>query len=280
MRAVTKIICTIVLSISVGIIHARSVFIIIHGTWGADSAWYMPKGDFFEALEQTVSKKDSSVVAFRWSGGAGHESRVKAAHNLVKLIRTYHPSVALYIIAHSHGGNVATLASRMLEEAQDNKHRIRVLFTLGTPVMSNYLPNMNVIHYVYNLFSFEDLIQTILGISGREYPEHSRIANLRVFINGKEPNHSELRHAIIGKWLPYLHYHYKQYLSDHGITDYISEPCIAYFSSDKAPEYVFDVNRTELLERDRRLSMLILDSIRHSFCPAPLKFHYINASSI
>ena len=262
MRFFYTLVCALLLSVSV-FLQAQSVFIIIHGTWGADAAWYVPKGDFFDALEQTVCKKNSSVYSFRWSGGAGHEARVTAAHSLVKLIRTYHPSVAIYIIAHSHGGNVAALASHMLEE-EGNKHRIRALFTLGTPIMNNYLPNMNIIYYVYNLFSFEDLIQTVLGISGREYPQHKRIANLRVFINGKEPNHSGLHHALVGKWLPYLHQHFKKHLADHGIIGYISEPSIVYFAQDKAPEYVFDVHRTDLLEKDRQLSILILDSLRNS----------------
>lgn len=258
-----------ILFFSVYLLQAESVFILIHGTWGADCSWYVTKGDFFDALEHTVCKKNSSVVSFRWSGGAGHEARFKAAQSLVKLIRTYNPSVAIYIVAHSHGGNVATLASHMLEEEENNKHHIRALFTLGTPVMSNYLPNMNTIHYLYNLFSFEDLIQTVLGISGREYPEHKRIANLRLFINGKEPIHSDLHHPIVGKWLPYLHQHFKQYLRDNGITGYISEPSIVYFSNDKAPEYIFDVNRTELLERDRQLSLMIVDSLRNLPTPMP-----------
>lgn len=261
MRAI-KILC--ILFFPVYILQAESVFILIHGTWGADSSWYVTKGDFFDALENTVYKKNSSVVSFRWSGGAGHEARVKAAQSLVKLIRTYNPRIAVYIVAHSHGGNVATLASHMLEEDEHNEHHIRALFTLGTPVMGNYLPNMNTIHYLYNLFSFEDLIQTVLGISAREYPEHKRIANLRVFINGKEPMHSDLHHPLIGKWLPYLHQHFKQYLRENGITDHISEPSIIYFADNKIPEYSFDANRTILLERDRQISILILDSLRNS----------------
>lgn len=259
----TNIFYILILTICTLSLQAQSVFILIHGTWGAECAWYVPKGDFFDSLEHTVSKKNSSVVSFRWSGGAGHEARMKAAYSLVKLIKTYDSSVAIYLVAHSHGGNVAALASHMLEE-DNNKHHIRALFTLGTPVMSNYLPNMNVIHYLYNLFSFEDLIQTVLGISGREYPEHKRIANLRVFINGKEPNHSGLHHALVGKWLPYLHQHFKRYLADQGKVGYISEPCIIFFANDKAPEYVLDTDRTELLERDRQLSVLILDSLRKS----------------
>jgi hypothetical protein len=264
MQAILRFVFAFVMSMTVSMLEAKSIFIIIHGTWSADSAWYMPKGDFFDALEQTVHNKNSSVVSFRWSGGAGHDARLKAAQNLVKLIRTYHPSIALYLVAHSHGGNVAALASHMLAEDENNKHHIRALFNLGTPVMSNYLPNMNTIHFLYNLFSFEDLIQTVLGISGREYPEHKRIANLRVFIEGKEPIHSGLHHGVIGKWLPYLHQHFKEFLKSQGILGNISHPCIVYFSQDKAPEYVFDVNRTELLERDRQLSMLILDSLRNS----------------
>jgi hypothetical protein len=258
------ILCAIFLYLSACVLQAQSVFILIHGTWGADCSWYVPKGDFFDALEQTVCKKNSAVVSFRWSGGAGHDARIKAAHNLAKLIKTYDSKVAIYIVAHSHGGNVATLASNILGQEEDNKHYIRALFTLGTPIMSNYLPNMTVIHYIYNLFSFEDLIQTVLGISLREYPEHKRIANLRVFINGKEPNHAGLHHALVGKWLPYLHRHFRQHLLDQGITDHISEPSIVYFANDMTPEYEFDVNRAELLERDRQLSVLILDSLRNS----------------
>jgi pimeloyl-ACP methyl ester carboxylesterase len=261
-KKIVSIVC--IYAVLVVSIQAQSVFILVHGTWGADAAWYMPKGDFFEALEETVSKKNSAVVPFRWSGGCGHEARIKAAQTLTKLIKTYDPKVAIYIIGHSHGGNVATLASHMLAEDKENKHHIRALFTLGTPIMSNYLPNMGTIHYLYNLFSFEDLIQTVLGISLREYPEHKRIANLRVFIDGKEPHHAGLHHPFIGKWLPYLHLHFKQHLQDLGITDHISEPSIVYFSHEAAPRYEFDVNRSELLDRDRQISMMILDSLRNS----------------
>ena len=70
-------------------------------------------GDFFEALEETVCEKNSVVVPFRWSGGCGHDSRVKAAQNLVKLIKTYDEKTAIFIIAHSHGGNVVNLASHI-----------------------------------------------------------------------------------------------------------------------------------------------------------------------
>lgn len=257
-----KIIGVIVIMSSMFLSHAESVFILVHGTWGADCTWYVAQGDFFDSLEQVVSKKDSTVVSFRWSGGCSHEARVKAAQSLVKLIQTYDTSVAIYIVAHSHGGNIAAIASHMLSQDETNQHHVRALFTLGTPIMSTYLPNMSTIHYIYNLFSFEDLIQTVFGISVREYPKHKRVANLRVFINQKEPDHTGLHHPIVGKWLAHLHSYFKNYLQRQGITDRISEPSIVYFTHDKAPEYAFDIHRADLLERDRQLSRLILDSFR------------------
>jgi hypothetical protein len=245
-------------------IQAQSVFILIHGTWGADCSWYVPEGDFFVALEETVSERNSVVVPFRWSGGCGHESRAKAAQNLVKLIKTYDENMPIFIIAHSHGGNVVSLASHILAQEEGNKHNIRALFTLGTPVMSNYLPNMKVIQYLYNLFSFEDLIQTVLGLSVREYPEHKRIANLRVLINGKEPDHAGLHHPLVGKWIAYVHRHFKQHLESKDIRDNISEPTIVHFDDDKEPAFAHDIYRNDLLERDRQLSVLILNSLRNS----------------
>jgi pimeloyl-ACP methyl ester carboxylesterase len=254
----------IVLEIHANIEKPSSVFILVHGTWGAECSWYAPKGDFFDALEATVSEKNSVVVSFRWSGGCGHDSRVKAAQSLVKLIKTYDVDMAIFVVAHSHGGTVAVLASQLLAQEVDNKHNIRALFTLGTPVMSNYLPNMKIIHYLYNLFSFEDLVQPVLGISSREYPEHRRIANLRVIVDGKEPDHTGIHHPIIGKWIAYVHQYFKQYLHNKDIINHISEPSIVYFDENKAPEYAYDIRRDELMERDRQLSVLILNSLRNS----------------
>ena len=265
MHVIKKIVAVVVIFITSLTMHvqAKSVFILIHGTWGSDCSWYAPKGDFFDALEDTVSEKDSVVVSFRWSGGCSHESRINAARSLVKLIKTYDVNTAIFLVAHSHGGNVATLASHFLAEEEGNRYRIRALFTLGTPVMSNYFPNMKVIQYLYNLFSFEDIIQTVLGISCREYPEHKRIANLRVVINGKEPDHAGLRQPLVGKWLPYVHQYFKQHLQGKNIMDHISEPSVVYFDDNKAPEYAHDIQRNELLERDRQLSLLILNSLRN-----------------
>ncbi len=243
---------------------ASSVFIVVHGTWGANTNWYMPGGEFFDTLEHTVYKKNSAVVPFCWSGGCGHASRLRAAHNLVKLIKAYDKSIAVYLVAHSHGGNVCMLASQLLGEDFHNKHRIRAVYTLGTPVMSRYSPNMDVIQYLYNLFSFEDCIQTVLGISAREYGAHARIANIRVFVGGKEPGHTDLHDPVVAQNIPMLHRRFRQYLREKNVCNTIAEPSIIYCDATQAPLYSFDAQRKELIERDRQLSVLVLSSFRKS----------------
>ena len=254
------------LALSNPIIHAHTVFIIIHGTWGSNSNWYTPKGDFFEALEKTVQKNNGTVVPFRWNGSNNHFERVKAAESLVKLVQTYDTkTTSLSIVAHSHGGNVALLASHILAQETKNNAHIDVLYTLGTPGCKEYAPNMDTIHYLYNLFSFEDLIQPVLGAFTREQPHHERIANIRVFINGKEPDHTMLHNPCVARWLPMVHTDFIQYTQMTYQSKNISEPSIVYFDSTKAPQYALDTKRIDLIERDQRVSLMLINSLRNSF---------------
>jgi len=228
-----------------------SIYIIIHGTWGLETSWYAPDGDFFDALECTAQKDGSCVVPFCWSGNNSIEARQKAANNLVKLIDSYPPNTTLIIIAHSHGGTVALLAAQYLK-----KNKIFCLYTLGTPINKALYPNMDTIHYCYNLFSFEDVVQTVLGMFDREYAAHERIANIRVIINDKEPDHTELHHPIIGAWIPELH----NIIKNFGIKN---EPGIIHVNDTEAPYYSIDTERQRLLERDRQISLLMLHSLRN-----------------
>lgn len=255
-----QLIITMICVNALPLVAVNSVFIIVHGTWGAESNWYAPGGDFFDELERIVEVKNSAVVPFHWSGGIGHQSRVKAAQNLVKLIKTYNATTGIYLIAHSHGGNVCTLASQILSVEPGSRYRIRGLYTLGTPVMNKYLPNMDVVHYLYNLFSFDDRIQPVLGLSEREFFVHERIANLRVFIEDKAPDHSGLHHAVIGQVIPMLHRNFKRYLREKNINNTIEEPSIMYCYHNAAPQFTVDAERKRLLKRDRLRSVLMRNS--------------------
>ncbi len=231
-------------------IKCQHVFIVIHGTWSSETEWYMPGGDFFDALEITAHKQNATVVPFHWSGAITHQAREKAAINLAKLIETYDQATDITVIGHSHGGNVAILASHQLK-----KNKIFCLYTLGTPINPIWYPNMNMIEYCYNLFSFEDLIQPVFGLFEREYALHDRIANVRVTINNKHPDHTGLHHKLIGTWLPYVH----EIISNSAIQR--TEPGVLHFTDVDIPHCMFDEQRQNLLERDKRLSLLILHSL-------------------
>lgn len=240
-------------------ITCQSVFIVIHGTWGANGEWYVPGGDFFDALEKTAQQHNALVVPFRWSGSHRHEERERAARNLVKLICSYtFNNIEVNIIGHSHGGTVALLASRMLED-----NSINILYTLGMPINEQLFPNMNAMRHCYNLFSFEDLIQPVLGMFEREHISHERVANVRVIIERKEPNHTDLHHPLIGKWLPTVHTTCLLYLKNNRKKN-MSDPGVINFYNTTLPTYEIDRERKELLEKDNQLSVLILNSLRQS----------------
>jgi Protein of unknown function (DUF2974) len=73
-------------------------------------------------------------LPFSWSGKNSHKARLAAGQDLAaSLRRTFadHPSRRHYVIAHSHGGNVALYALKELSE--DERHFISGVVTMGTP---------------------------------------------------------------------------------------------------------------------------------------------------
>jgi hypothetical protein len=252
-----KIVTTLLLTIFCNI-YSHTVFIVIHGTWGSESPWYAADGDFFTSLETTAHKKKAAVVPFCWSGSNSHEARNKAAKNLSKLIESYDVRTKIILIGHSHGGTVALLASQLL-----SIHKISIIYTLGTPINTSIYPDMNNVGYCYNLFSFEDLVQTVLGLFRREHAAHERIRNIRVILNGIEPDHAQLHHDAMGRWIPHIHCHVMGF--EHKHPDRKGGPGVIKINNTRPPKYTFDGQREELLEKDNQLSRLILNSFRKSF---------------
>ncbi|MEX2437795.1 MAG: hypothetical protein WD449_00915 [Candidatus Babeliales bacterium] len=105
---------------------------------------------------------------------------------------------------------------------------------------------MDSIETFYNFFSLGDHIQPLLGLYGRLYPAHGRLANIRATINKKDLLHSELHAPCIGRWLPYIHK--KLTLDRKGSFehfDFFSDGLID-FNHDlkKNPQYRIDKNRS------------------------------------
>ena len=85
--------------------------VITHGTFSSDSAWYQPGGDFYEAL--ALNRPDLAVhdESFTWTGAYSPAAR-RADALLLKQWIEHQGLDAPDFFAHSHGGTVATLATR------------------------------------------------------------------------------------------------------------------------------------------------------------------------
>ncbi len=250
-----KVFLALILSFYSLIANAKPFYLIIHGTWCRPLSWHTPGGDFYEALLEATD--EISVSFFIWSGSNSHAARMKAAQQLVDHIAICVPADAeLNLITHSHGSNVAILASHIMSQEPKNRYRIHHMYALGTPVNSgSYFPNMSIIKYFYNMFSFSDIVQPVFGIFKREFPQHERIANLFVTINGREPSHSDLHSPVIASWLPHLpHILHAKRIGNFDQFSY-EKPGIIHFYTDKPPHY--EIDELRLLRQKQDMLMVL-----------------------
>lgn len=170
--------------------------ILVHGTWAATSTWWQPSGSLWTHVNGITGNAYSGSDSFSWSGRNKHADRVKAAQDLCAWANT-HPTDHLDIIAHSHGGNVCLLASRL-------GLKIRKLINLGTPIRLEYLPNLSNIGVLHNVFSTGDRVQTPTATipnrraEGRSLGDSSTTMNHRAADDGRgnNPGHSELHEPV------------------------------------------------------------------------------------
>jgi RHS repeat-associated protein len=103
---------------------------------------------------------DPAVGFLYWSGALSDTARIEGAEQLRKMINNYSfaPGEQLNIIAHSHGGNVALLASHL-----DLNHRIDNLITLGTPHFGSDTPDWRNIGAWYNIQASTDWVPGLGG---------------------------------------------------------------------------------------------------------------------
>ena len=116
---------------------------------------------------------DDESRFIEWSGDNSDCERKDAAKKLARTLRNlnkYRPDEPITIVAHSHGGNVALLASEVTGTRIDN------LVTLGTPIMKHYQPG-NTIGTWTNVYSVDDRVQT-LPIGARRI--HNKAINVRL----------------------------------------------------------------------------------------------------
>jgi RHS repeat-associated protein len=131
----------------------------VHGTW-SDANQAFPK-DFRERVLAYYGETSARYVS--WPGGLNDADRRKGAEYLAEYIRAArraNPCEPIIVVAHSHGGNVALLASHM------EGVRIDELVTLGTPIMEKYQPGDGLDGWT-NVYSNSDHVQSSAPGYGR-----------------------------------------------------------------------------------------------------------------
>ena len=91
------------------------VFVLVHGTWGSPRTSSSPGGSAFCNWISDQIKEQTTFLRFEWSGHNSHRARFKAAERLgafLNNVRSQYPDAQLFLICHSHGGNIALYALR------------------------------------------------------------------------------------------------------------------------------------------------------------------------
>lgn len=94
------------------------VVVLVHGTFAPKAPWSRSDSDFAEALALRLGP-NTLVETFDWSGANSHEARLLAGQQLSERLRSIHAKhdrYRIFIIGHSHGGNVALYALREHED--------------------------------------------------------------------------------------------------------------------------------------------------------------------
>ncbi|MBI2627393.1 alpha/beta fold hydrolase [Candidatus Nomurabacteria bacterium] len=132
--------------------------VVVPGTYYNKKAWSTNGNakDFISAVGKTFGE---SPTILNWSGRDNIWARKDAANSLTNMIKDHDfvKGEKLNIVGHSHGGNIAILASQMVNRKIDN------LVTLGTPARSDYQPNYDMIGNHVNVYNASDGVQQIGG---------------------------------------------------------------------------------------------------------------------
>jgi hypothetical protein len=243
--------------------YPKDHIIIVPGTWSHYESWHQPEGDFYTALKSSAQKFGYALQTFKWSGDHTHKARVCAGKQLARMLNAIPSDKAVHLVSHSHGTNVALIASQEIEylnkkKKNSKKRIINRLYALGVPVdLERYQPNMKVIEKFYNFFSLGDYIQPLFGLYGRLYPAHPSIANIRIKIDSLDPIHKELHNECIGRWLLYIHEQLHQEQKGYFETFDFSASGLIHFYSNLSlnPTYHIDRNRSYAYYNDHVTSI-------------------------
>ena len=136
--------------------HRKSnTAVITHGTFAANSDWYQPGGDFYQALAAKRPDLHVHDQSFKWTGSYSKEARAADAVLLEQWISDQGLTRPDFF-AHSHGGTVAHLATKR-----------GVLFDrlvlMSWPVHSEWLPVFSRVNRIIDVRVRMDLVVLVDG---------------------------------------------------------------------------------------------------------------------
>ncbi|MEQ1698187.1 MAG: alpha/beta fold hydrolase [Hyphomicrobiaceae bacterium] len=104
---------------------------LVHGTWAPNSSWTLPQSEFRLSLERRLDG-EVEYNTFAWNGDNDEAARADAAQALSRQVSkamSSHAESAHFIIAHSHGGNIALRIGSDVANATP----LKGIVTLATP---------------------------------------------------------------------------------------------------------------------------------------------------
>ncbi|MDJ0812415.1 MAG: hypothetical protein QNJ23_01705 [Woeseiaceae bacterium] len=167
--------------------------VITHGTWAADSAWYRPGGDFYEAVKARRPDLHLHDQSFTWTGAYSKRARKADARLLQQWIGDQGLGTPDFF-AHSHGGTVANLATWRGVEFDR-------LVLLSWPVHRDWYPKFSNVRRIVDVRVHMDLV--IMADRGRQRFK-SRSSKVKTHRNG---------------WFNHSATHEPDYWDEHGLWD-------------------------------------------------------------
>jgi hypothetical protein len=110
------------------------VVTLVHGTFARNANWTLPESELHRALINRFHGH-IKINTFSWSGANRNRARMAAGEELFCRLsenNLAHPSAYHFIIAHSHGGNIALYATKT-QSAQD---ALSGIICMNTPFVS------------------------------------------------------------------------------------------------------------------------------------------------
>ena len=120
--------------------NKQAILHLVHGTFAKDAEWIHPDSPLAETVSHSLGD-NAHIEPFNWSGDNSHKARETAGIALADKIRNCNqrnPGSPQYIVAHSHGGNVAAYA---LSDSDVSANVIGVA-CLGTPFIKARARNL------------------------------------------------------------------------------------------------------------------------------------------